>query len=270
MTTPAPVQPPVESRYLNYLPAIFRARADGAPDVLGPFLRAFEEVLTGTGQADDAGKFGLAEIISGIAIDRSGASPLSGLHRYVEPGHRSNATDRAPSEFLDWLAGWVALSLRADLDDDTQREFIARAASLYRARGTPNGLADVLGIYTQLGVTIDEGATGFRIRDQNKTAILGTDTVLGGFVPHYFEVTLRRSNIPNQYAGDLAKTSLPGEQGAPSLPEELARYRTIATEIIEAEKPAHCYYRLNIISVSFQIGVTSRVGIDTLLASKHA
>jgi phage tail-like protein len=267
MTAPAPAQPAVESRYLDHLPAIFRApQQEGTPNFLGQFLRAFEEVLTGTGQAADPG---LAEIISGIAPDANGNSPLSGLSRYVEPGHGLTDRDRAPSEFLDWLAGWVALSLRADLEENTQREFIANAASLYRSRGTPKGLADLLTIYTQLGVTIDEGA-GFRIRDQVETAILGTDTVLGGFVPHYFEVTLRHRSIPKQFAEHLAKASLPHEQLAPSLPEELARYLTIATEIIEAEKPAHCYYGLSIISVSLQINVTSRVGVDTLLASAHA
>ncbi len=268
MTDPAPVQPPVESRYLDHLPAIFRTPAQAkTPSFLGQFLRAFEDVLSGAGKADYPG---LAEKISGIAPDANGARPLAGLYRYAEPGPGRKDAERTPKEFLDWLAGWVALSLRADLKEETQREFIARAASLYRSRGTPKGLADVLGIYTQLGVTVDEGGPGFRIREAGDTAILGTNTVLGGFVPHYFEVTLRRSSIPEDVAGDLAKTSLPGEQGAPSLPEELARYRTIATEIIEAEKPAHCFYRLNIISVSLQINVTSRVGIDTLLASEHA
>jgi phage tail-like protein len=253
---------------LDYLPAIFRTSSQpGTPSFLGQFLRAFEDVLSGAGNPDDPG---LAEKISGIAPDATGTRPLAGLYRYADPGPGSPDAERAPKEFLDWLAGWVALSLRADLDEPTQREFIAKAASLYRSRGTPKGLADLLGIYTQLGVTVDEGGPGLRIRDAGPTAILGKDTLLDGFVPHYFEVTLRHPSRPQSFTVALSQTSLPAEQGAASLPEELARYREIATEIIEAEKPAHCFYRLKIISVSLQIGVTSRVGIDTLLASDHA
>lgn len=248
---------PVESSYLNYLPAIFRAPpVEGQPSVLGQFLRGFEELLSGIGNPDDPG---LAEKINGIA-DASGGSKLAGLSRYVEPGPGRNDPERTPKEFLDWLAGWVALSLRADLSEDTQREFIAKAVSLYRLRGTPKGLAEVLRIYTQLGVSISEAGVELRIRDEGKTAILGHDTVLNGFAPHYFEVTLRRQEQKAQ----------PGQQGASSLPEDRSRYLTIATAIIEAEKPAHCFYSLKIISVALQIGVTSHVGVDTLLVDEHA
>lgn len=252
MIGPDPAKAPVESSYLDHLPAIFRAPAvDGQPSVLGRFLRGFEELLSGVGNPDDPG---LAEKINGIAPDAVGGSKLAGLSRYVEPGPGRKDTERAPREFLDWLAGWVALSLRADLSEDTQREFIAKAASLYRLRGTPKGLAEVLRIYTQLGVSITEAGVELRIRDEGKTAILGHDTVLNGFAPHYFEVTLRQ----------------PSQQGGSSLPEDRSRYLTIAKSIIEAEKPAHCFYNLSIISVALQVGVTSHVGVDTLLVDEHA
>lgn len=235
--------PPPDSRYLDYLPAIFRTPPDdGSRLVLGQFLRAFEEVMSGNGNPKQPG---LSEIINGIAPAPSAPSPLAALHRYAEPGPGRDDSQRTPPEFLDWLAGWVALSLRADLDEETQRDFIAKAVSLYQWRGTPKGLADVLTVYTHLGVTIDEGGTGLQV---GVTATVGEDTLLGGFVPHYFEVTLRRRDTAIQA-------------------DELARYRRIATEIIEQEKPAHCFYNLKIISVTLQVGVTSRVGIDTLLAS---
>jgi hypothetical protein len=51
------------------------------------------------------------------------------------------------------------------------------------------------------------------------------------------------------------------------VPSERARYQRVATEIIEAEKPAHCFYRLKIITPSLQITVNSRVGVDTLLGT---
>ena len=111
-----PQQPP--SSYLDYLPAIFRQ-----DPFAGQFLLAFEAVLSGVG-----GQPGLETTISRIAS-------------YFDPA----ATD---AEFLPWLAGWVALSLRADWDEPTRRGFIARIVPLYRLRGTPAGLQQMLTLYT--------------------------------------------------------------------------------------------------------------------------
>jgi len=264
MTSVDSATAPPESGYLDHLPAIYRSTPDGKPGVLGQFLRAFEEVLSGVGNAD---RPGLAEVINGIAPNIAGRKALAGLHRYCEPGPGLDHRHRTPRPFLDWLSGWVALSLRADLDEQTQRQFIAKAAWLYRQRGTPQGLAAVLAIYTKLGVTIKESGEGFRV---GKTATVGADTVIGGFAPHYFEVTLRRPALPQDQAAGLAKAATPEQLAAAPLPEELVRILRIATEIIEAEKPAHCIYRLNVITASFQVGVTSRIGVDTLLVPKHA
>ena len=116
------------SSYLQYLPAIFHQ-----DPFVGRFLLAFEAVLSGPGYADRAG---LEELI--------GALPT-----YVDP-------QTTPSEFLPWLAGWVALSLRADWDADTKRKFIQEIVPLYRLRGTRAGLARMLKIYTGEDVAIDD------------------------------------------------------------------------------------------------------------------
>ncbi|MGH3929930.1 MAG: phage tail protein I, partial [Pseudonocardiaceae bacterium] len=105
------------SRYLDYLPAVFRE-----DPFAGRFLLAFEAVLTG---ADDVE--GLEQIISRVPD-------------YLDP-------QTTPEEFLPWLAGWVALSLRADWDPDTKRGFIREIVPLYRQRGTLAGLQRMLEIY---------------------------------------------------------------------------------------------------------------------------
>ena len=66
---------------------------------------------------------------------------------YLDP-----ATTRA--DFLPWLAGWVALSLRADWDEQTRRDFIAQIVSLYQQRGTLPGLLKMLSLYTREPVRI--------------------------------------------------------------------------------------------------------------------
>ena len=107
------------SRYLDYLPAIFRQ-----DPFVGRFLLAFETVLTGR------------------PPDRPGLETTIGrIADYLDP-----ATTEA--EFLPWLAGWVTLSLRADWSEATKRSFIQQIVPLYRLRGTRAGLQRMLELYT--------------------------------------------------------------------------------------------------------------------------
>lgn len=130
---------PEASSYLGYLPAIY-----SQDPFLGRFLLAFETILSGHG-----GQAGLETVIGQIA-------------GYFDPASTG-------TEFLPWLAGWVALSLRADWDEKTQRDFIAQIVPLYRLRGTLDGLAQLLGLYTGEPVVIYDAFDGR---------------------PHFFEVQL--------------------------------------------------------------------------------
>jgi phage tail-like protein len=221
------------SGYLDYLPAVFQQDArPGRTNWLGRFLRGFEAILTGSG--DPAGP-GLEELLDGIE------GQLGGIERTFEPGVGLPAEQRAPDEFLDWLAGWVALGLRADVEPERQRVLIANAVRLYRIRGTKSGLEQLIGLYTTLGATILEAGPRMQI---GVHSTIGEDTSINGGPPHYFRLIVR-----------LATTS----------PDEIATQRRIVTAIIDAEKPAHTYYTLDIETPILQIGETSHVGIDTLL-----
>jgi phage tail-like protein len=203
---------PAGSRYLDYLPAIYAEADDGAVPFLGRFLLAFEHVLHGLGDANVAGfPPGLAEQLDGAA-------------RYLDP-------QRAPADFLDWLAGWVALSLREDWTEDERRRFIARAVPLYRLRGTPAGMVEVLRAYTgDLPVTVYEFDN----------------------IPHYFQVEM----------------SLGLSLRDPDFEARQQRRQRIAMAIIDQEKPAHTYYAFRFRDVpTLQIGVHSTVGVDTVLGS---
>lgn len=193
------------SSYLDYLPAIFRQDA-----FLGCFLLAFEKTLS------------------------SLEEQLDGIHHYFDPGKTS-------VEFLEWLSGWVALSLRADLNDDQRRDFIAKAVPLYHLRGTNPGLETLIQIYTALPPVIDEFNTSFQI---GVHSTIGVDTVLDGGAPHFFKVTIRLA------------TPDPGER---------KRMQEVVTAIIDMEKPAHTRYKLEVVTPVLQIGVHSTIGVDTLL-----
>lgn len=173
------------SRYLDYLPAVFRE-----DPFVGRFLLAFEAVLTGgvrfVGSADDVE--GLEQIIGRVPD-------------YLDPR-------TTPEEFLPWLAGWVALSLRADWDADTKRGFIREIVPLYRQRGTLGGLQRMLEIYLRAW---GENVVIFDEFDQPA---------------HFFQVRLTLR--------DADPTTLRGTQ-------------EIARAIIDREKPAHTFYALKVV-----------------------
>jgi phage tail-like protein len=54
----------------------------------------------------------------------------------------------APDDFVDWLAGWVALDLDESWTPDQRRELVARAVRLHRFRGTRRGLAEHVWLLT--------------------------------------------------------------------------------------------------------------------------
>jgi len=232
-------RPGQASRYLDYLPAVFQQDAEvGQPNFLGRFLLAFEQVLTGLGEIEEPG---LEERLDGIVDPVSGALRLAGVHRYFQPGPDLPDHERAPAEFLEWLAGWVALTLRADLDELRQRDFIARAVSLYRLRGTKQGLEEVVRIFTRLAPSIDELNTSFQI---GVHSTIGVDTLLDGGGPHFFRVLMR----------------LPTPD-----PEQRRQMQEVATAIIDMEKPAHTHYVLEVETPYMQIFDHSTIGVDTLL-----
>ncbi|MEZ4660544.1 MAG: phage tail protein [Caldilineaceae bacterium] len=149
----------VGSMYLHYLPAIFRQDA-----FAGRFLLAMEAILSGL-DAERAAEFGL--------------EPVVGLEAKIAQVHRLFDPQTTDAEFLPWLASWVAIALRADWDEATQRAFIQKIVPLYKLRGTKAGLEAMLTIYTREPVTIyddfDEPAHYFQVKmtlsDRNKDSL---------------------------------------------------------------------------------------------------
>jgi phage tail-like protein len=193
---------------------------------------------------------GLEEIIGGAVQQgqsRQDGLLLDGIQRYFDPGPGYPAStvvdyNRAPSEFLNWLAGWVALTVRDDWTDEHKRTFIAKAVQLYRLRGTRAGVENFVKAYTGgLPVEILEQADEFQIGDHSQ---LGVDTVLGGGAPFFFRVILTSSDpLGFQKQSDIVKA------------------------LIELQKPAHTSFSLEVETLQFQIGVHSQIGVDTLLGS---
>lgn len=184
------------SRLLDYLPGIYRE-----DPALGQFLRAFENVLLGGGDPDAPG---LEETIAGIAS-------------LFDPNPADPQAAKTPAEFLPWLASWLAFTLRADIEEAKQRQFIANMSELYRWRGTKKNLVKLFEIFTGRDVTVNDQA------DDNN--------------PHFFRVSL---NLSDLIAGK--------DQN------EVDILLATAHALIRQEKPAHTRYLLEPLFPSFRIG----------------
>lgn len=151
---------------------------------------------------------------------------IGGMPFYFDP-------KMTPAQFLPWLASWLSLTLNDDLSEERRRRLISLAVQLYRKRGTKLGLQEYLEIYTGGQADIVENrARDFRLGPE---AILGPGVALGtGNRPHTFFVTMHLPPLPAP-AGDEKE-----------LARQESERRHRIESIIEAEKPAHTFYTLQI------------------------
>jgi phage tail-like protein len=222
-----------KSTYLAYLPEIYRDS-----DLTGRFLNVFEKILTGI--HDDVP---LKHEKDGEKHEHPGIEHL--LDRI---GDYFDAAD-TPREFLEWLAGWAALELAEDWPESFIRDLIPRIVELYKKRGTKEGLREFLEIYFRSeifrdnvkDVFIDEWYSPFQVA---VTSVVGGTTGLGGGPPGFFTVKVI-----------LTKPDI----------QLKAKAEKVLRSIIDREKPAHAYYRLEMVMPFMQIGVHSTIELDTLL-----
>jgi phage tail-like protein len=74
---------------------------------------------------------------------------LDSLPAYFDP-------QLTPPDFLDWLAGWVGLTLDETWPLDRRRSLVASAVALYARRGTARGLAEHVHIFTGVEPQVEE------------------------------------------------------------------------------------------------------------------
>ena len=123
-----------------------------------------------------------------------------------------------PQDFLPWLASWVDVVLDESWPIERRRALVASAVELYQWRGTRRGMREYLRVYTGVEPKITEEFGGFPLNENSR---LGLNTTLGSGQHNVFTVTLELDD-PDSLNVQHIKT------------------------IIEAEKPAHAAYRLEI------------------------
>ncbi|MEB3310778.1 MAG: phage tail protein [Snowella sp.] len=194
------------SSYLQYLPAILQE-----DPFMGRFLLAFEKVLSG-----------VKDLPSDEKIIQGNSDNVSGLEEVINRVETYFDPQETPEQFLPWLAGWVALSLRDDWEIKAKRAFIQEIVRLYQKRGTKDGLTEVLKLYL-----VNSGfGDKVKIFDEFDN------------FPHYFQVQLTLNDRD---------------------PEKYWRQSRIAKAIIDQEKPAHTFYSLKILVPTMQLTKRSQV-----------
>lgn len=204
------------STYQQYLPAILQE------DIFtGQFLLAFEKILSGLGTASSKEK-----IITGDTQNIPGLEEIiDNINLYFNP-------QKTPDEFLPWLAGWVALSLRNDWEVEVKRAFIQQIVGLYRLRGTKAGLIEILSIYLK--------NSGFG----EKVEVFDQFTNF----PNYFQVRLTLKDRD---------------------PEKYWRQAKIAKAIIDQEKPAQTFYSLKILVPTMRLALNRDDSQQLIICQKN-
>jgi phage tail-like protein len=183
-----------QGRYLRHLPALYQK-----DELMGRFLMLFESFWT--------------------PIERQ----VDNIYLYFDPR-------MTPTDFLPWLASWFHLALDERWPEARRRRLLQAALSLYRKRGTRQGLQECLEIYTGEKSQIVEHRAG--------DLRLGPDTRLGP------GVALGRGNQPHKFTVKLRLPPISGDENERAR-RESERRRAIEA-IIEEQKPAHTDYVLQI------------------------
>jgi phage tail-like protein len=135
---------------------------------------------------------------------------LSPIERTIGNLHYYFDAQMAPPEVLPWLASWLGLALDERWPEAQRRALILAAVELYQWRGTRRGLTEFLRLYTGLTPEIIEPGVGRRG---------ATDAHADSFR------LIVRLRVPDPTQVD----------------------RAMVETIIDAEKPAHVGYTLEIV-----------------------
>lgn len=144
------------------------------------------------------------------------------LQRKIDRIHSSFDPLEAPPDFLQWLAGWVALTIDQDWPEAKKRKLIQQAIDIYGLRGTVRGLKLFLSIFTGVEPRLLENQwpyEGFRIGKVR----MGLDSIVLPPVElsHSFII-----EVPAEFTDASDETLLK------------------IHDIIRMEMPAHCAYYL--------------------------
>jgi len=240
--------------YLDYLPAIFAADDEGRR-FMERFLAVFKTEWDSLEQR------------------------FASMPAYFDP-------KAVPEGFIDWLASWMALPLEQNWNADKKRRALETIPAIYPRMGTPGAVEQYIRVYLEnLGTPLPPGQPalleGFRRRRQMvflAESSLGRE---GMGAPLWSRGVVGRLQIGEYSRVGEARIFSTGSPETDAFQTYAHRFELFvpATAIktndeermfrraIDAAKPAHTIYDLNLVAPRFRVGVQSSVGLDTVIGT---
>ena len=226
--------------YLRYLPAIYQEDKTSR-EFLERFLSIFETVLYDL------------------------ETDISQVFNYFDP-------DTVPQEFLTWLASWLNLALDENWPEDKKRYFIQQAFALYKIKGTPGGIKELIRIYTDTEPLIIEYSNAIKpmVLTEKGKFKLGINSILLKAPVRGFRLgddsILGRTALHDTWQSDENPFLLMAHRFIVILnfsEEKLARIEKGVKQILDDEKPAHTTYTLRAVQDK-GLGIGTYVGITKI------
>ena len=233
----------------RHLPAVWSAEPQSA-DFLQRFMLLFDEVR--------------ADVLE----------PLDALAALVDPMATPAAeTGAHGADFLDWLGGWIGLALDRNWSAERRRRLVAEAPSLFRIKGTVEGLRRHVEIYTGIAPRVVEH---FRLRRWmtlgesrlDGAALWGPDLVrrleLDGYAEiGRFALVDGGDPLTDPIAAFAHRASVYVPVGEEFSDADLAALEAV----VDAAGPAHVAVDVRVMRPEFVMGCDTLLGVNTILGS---
>jgi phage tail-like protein len=233
---------------MRYLPGAFAADPASA-DFLARFLGLFDEVRE-------------------RMLD-----PIDRLPSLFDP-NATPAADQgsAGADFLDWLAGWIGIALDRNWSVARRRRLVDAAPSLFRIRGTVDGLKRHVAVYTGIEPQVVEH---FRLRrwltlDEARldetSALWGPEIVRRLQLDAYSEIgrfALIDAGDPltDPFDAFAHRATLYVPAGDGFTDADLAALEAV----VDAARPAHVDVDIRLMRPRFVVGCDLVIGVNTVL-----
>lgn len=185
--------------------------------------------------------------------------------------HLSKWLDAAgtPPEFLEWLGNWIGADLvrlentyeKKGDQEAKHREYISKAVSMYRKRGTKEGLKNLICFYTGKNpIIIDNIPFCSRENIENENKKKDQNMIKEGKFPYGKEtgkIKISSDNI--LFERNNFSFLVLFKEEIDEAEEELVR------NVIESEKPAYTTYDLRVIGPWFYLDGNAYLGVNTQL-----
>jgi phage tail-like protein len=178
--------------------------------------------------------------------------------------HRLLDARIAPPEALEWLGGWLGLAMDGCWPESARRQMLLEASSLFRIRGTVEGLRRMVAILSGGEVTIVElfrlrsGGVAGNEQARISRGVLGGGYRVGGAIGAEGDVTLEAgAERPfEDYAHRF--TVLVANQ------LDDAQLRCLK-RLVEVHKPAHTMFELCAMHAGTRVGVGLHAGLGAAI-----